>query len=102
MVSLGNGWVMAVDEDGGGKDGGDILAACGLQDKLIKVPQIERASAGLGRPLLLTTLSTPKEQRKLALSTPGPESQPCGPLLTLREWFLPEARQLIWLSRPLS
>lgn len=92
----------SVDEEGGGKNGGDILAACGLQDKLISVPQIERASAGLGRPLLLTALSILKGQRKLALNTLGPESQPGGPLLTLREWFLPEGRQLIWLSRPLS
>lgn len=90
----------SVDEEGGGEDGGDILAACGLQDKLINVPQIERASAGLGRQLLLISLSTPEDQRKLAFYTPGPESQPGGPLLTLREWFLPEARQLIWLSRP--
>lgn len=73
----------SVDEEGGGKDGGDILAACRLQDKLIGVPQIDRASAGLGRQLLLTTLSTPKDQRKLALSTLGPESQSGGPLLTL-------------------
>lgn len=88
----------SVDEEGGGKDGRDILAACGLQDKLINVSQIERASAGLGRQLLLTALSTRKDQRKLALDTLGPESQPCGPLLTLREWLLPEARQLIWLQ----
>lgn len=43
---MGCPWVVPafVDEEGGGEDGGDILAACGLQDKLINVPQIERAS----------------------------------------------------------
>lgn len=74
MVSLGNGWVMAVDEE----DGGDILAACGLQDKLIKVPQIERASAGLGRPLLLTTLP-PKSKESWRFPSLGPNPSQGGP-----------------------
>lgn len=60
-----------VDEEGGGKDGGDILSACELRDKLINVPQIERASAGRGRQLLFATLSIPKDQRKLAVYTLG-------------------------------
>lgn len=65
-------------------------------------PQIERASAGLGRQVLPATLSAPKDGRKLAFLTLGPESQSGDPLLTLREWFLPEVRQLIWHLRPVS
>lgn len=65
-------------------------------------PQIEKASAGLGRRVLTVTLSSPKDGRKLAFLTLGPESQSGDPLLTLREWFLPEARQLIRHSRLVS
>lgn len=89
-VSLGR--ASSVDEEGGRRD---ILAACRPQDKLINGPQIERASAGPGRQLLPTSLSTRKDQRKLVFHTLGTESQPDGPLLTLREWFFSEARQLI-------
>ena len=65
-------------------------------------PQIDTASAGLGRQVLPATLSAPKDGRKLAFLTLGPESQSGDPLLTPREWFLPEVRQLIWHSRPVS
>lgn len=90
MEFPGNSCICGIGER---RNARDVLAACRPGDKLIRGPQTEWASAGLGRQP--TTLSTHKDQRKLAFHTLGPESQSGGPLLTMREWFLPEVTQLI-------
>lgn len=102
-AGVGCPWVIApsVDEEGGGRDGGDILAACEPRDKLIKQPSDRKGLSWAGSTSSARHSFYPQRWKK-AFLTLGPESQPGDPLLTLREWFLPEVRQLIWHSRPVS